>query len=328
MRNDKEISWLNNSVTLILPFGFMKDKISILILTHNRANDLLALLQSLSQQASIDEVLEEILILNNASTESYNQVTNFISENPQLRTNYIFSELNHGVAKGRNMLMKAAKGDVLFTIDDDMEFPQTDALLRISTLFHQPFFTESNTAVITLRVIYYSDKQVQKTVFPHKKYEKFKDKHRFLTLYFAGGANIMKRSILKQTGYFPENFFYGMEEYDLCYRILDEGYTIGYDDSVTIEHKESPYGRQANYKKLHMQWVNKSKVAWRYLPLRYFLSTSFLWSFQYLMNAPTHLGLYFNGWSEIFKVPSTEKRKRVKNATLRYLKNVEARLWF
>src|SRR5690606_11031604 len=126
-------------------------------------------------------------------------------------------------------------------------------------------------------------------------------------LFFAGGANIMKRSILEKTGYFPENFFYGMEEYDLCYRIIDAGYTIGYDGSVTIEHKESPYGRQANYKKLHMQWVNKSKVAYRYLPLIYFFSTAALWSFQYLKHAPARLGLYFKSWGEILMIPFTEK---------------------
>lgn len=306
----------------------MPGKISILILTHNRQNDLLALLKTLSLQINIEEVLEEILILNNASTESYEETISYISSNKNLKVKYIYSEINHGVAGGRNRLMKIAKGDILFTIDDDMEFPQKNALLKISTIFEQPFFKKANTAILTLRVIYYSTKSVQKPAFPHKKYEKYKDKSQFLTLYFAGGANIMKRVILNDVGFFPEDFFYGMEEYDLCYRVLDKGYTIGYDNSVTIEHKESPYGRQENYKKLHMLWVNKTTVAWRYLPFQFFVSTAFMWSFQYLRHAPDHLGLYFKSWAMIFKIPFTQKRNKVKKSTLEYLRRVEARLWY
>lgn len=304
------------------------DRISILILTHNRADDLLQLLKNLSDQEELDSVLEEILLLNNASTDPYNEVENYIAQHPELKVKYIYSNINHGVAGGRNLLMKQAKGDLLFTIDDDMEFPQRDTLKRVSRLFSDPFFKQNDTAVLTVRVIYYSTKEVQQTVFPHKKYNKYKNREKFLTLYFAGGANVMKRRILDEVGYFPENFFYGMEEYDLCYRILDRGYTIGFDNSITIEHKESPLGRQPNHRKLHMQWINKSIVAWRYLPVIYFVSTAVLWSFQYFRYAPLRLGLFFKSWTEILKIPFREKRKRVKDTTLNYLKNVEARLWY
>lgn len=307
---------------------FMVATISILILTHNRAADLLALLQSLSCQQGLPTVLCEILILNNASTESYNEVEAFINAHPELKVDYIISPENTGVARGRNRLMQKAKGDLLLTIDDDMEFPQPDALMRMAQVFDKSFFQDNNTAVVTVRVIYHSTKQVQETVFPHKKFDKYSGLPQFLTLYFAGGANLMKRSILKHTGLFPENFFYGMEEYDLCYRILDAGYSIGYEDSITIEHKESPQGRQANYKKLQMQWLNKSIVAWRYLPLHYFLSTAFMWSFQYLMKAPMHIATYFATWYKIIGIPFREKRKVIKQQTLAYLKKVEARLWY
>lgn len=306
----------------------MPRKISILVLTHNRPDDLLLMLQSLALQQDLDNVLEEVLILNNASTQSYKEVTDYIEEHAELKLNYIFSNVNHGVAKGRNILMRLAKGDILFTIDDDMEFPQRNALKRISVLFDEPLFQHHNTGVITLRVIYHNTQKVQETVFPHKMYKKYKDKTQFLTLYFAGGANIMKKEILSQTGYFPENFFYGMEEYDLCYRILDAGYTIGYDASVTIEHKESPYGRQANYKKLYMQWVNKTKVAWRYLPFIYYCTTALLWSAQYIIHATKYPGYFLKGWYDVLRIPFTEKRRRVKKSTLQYLRRVEARLWY
>ncbi len=302
--------------------------ISILILTHNRADDLLLLLKSLASLRRYDKVVAEILLLNNASTESYNQVEAFIDAHQELKVQYILSAENLGVAGGRNKLMRMAKGELLLTIDDDMIFPQRESLERMSMLFEQPIFKENNTAIITLKVIYYSTKEMQRSVFPHKKWDKYIGHDQFLTLYFAGGANLMKREVLQQSGYFPEDFFYGMEEYDLCYRVLDAGFSIGYDNSVTIEHKESPEGRQPSYKKLQMQWVNKSKVAWRYLPFVYFLSTAVMWSFQFLKIAKGHWGTFFKSWGMIFRISFTEKRKPVSKTTLDYLKKVEARLWF
>ncbi len=100
----------------------MAQRISILIITYNRPADLLELLQSLATQLHLDKVLEEILILNNASSESYAPVTDYANANPQLKIKYIWSDENTGVAKGRNWLTKIAKGDILLNIDDDMVF--------------------------------------------------------------------------------------------------------------------------------------------------------------------------------------------------------------
>lgn len=304
----------------------MANRISVLIITYNRSADLLALLRTISTQNRLPDTLEEILILNNASTESYDTITDYAQQNPQLKINYIFSDENLGVARGRSKLMAMAKGDLLLVLDDDVELIDNDSLYKLSQLFEKPFFKEANTGIITMRVIYYDTKEVQVTAFPHKNYEKYAQRALFLTSYYIGCGHILKREMLAHTGLYPEDFHYGMEEYDLGYRILNAGYTIGYDNSVTIEHKESPLGRQANYKKLQMQWVNKSKVAWRYLPLKYFFTTSISWSFQYLKYAGKHLGTYLTSWWQIMRIPFSEKRKTVSSKTLQYLKDVEARL--
>jgi GT2 family glycosyltransferase len=304
----------------------MQHKISILIITYNRPADLLELLINLDTQVRKDEVVEEILILNNASTESYEAVVNYINAHPELKAKYLLSEINLGVAKGRNKLIPLSKGSLLLSIDDDMVFTKPDDLATLATVFDQPFFSEANTGIITFRVIYYENKEVQITAFPHKQYERYAGLPRFLTAYFAGGAHIMKREVIEKTGLYPEDFHYGMEEYDLSYRILNAGYTIGYDGSVTIEHKESPAGRAPNYKKLQMQWVNKSKVAWRYLPFQYFITTSISWGFQYLRISKGHLGAFFSSLWQIIKIPFTEKRTVVSKDTLSYLRKVEARL--
>ncbi len=304
----------------------MPDRISIQIITYNRPADLLELLINLSKQNRIDEVLEEILILNNASTESYDTVISYVNAHPEIKARYIWSDVNLGVAKGRNKLTQVAKGKLLLNIDDDMVFTDNDDIAKLAALFDEPFFKEANTGIITFRVIYYENNEVQITAFPHKMYDKYKSKSRFLTAYFAGGAHIMKAEVMQKTGPYPTDFHYGMEEYDLAYRMLDVGYTIGYDNSVTVAHKESALGRPPNYRKLQMQWINKSKVAWRYLPFKYFVTTSVSWAFQYLRISKGHLGTFFASWWEIVKIPFTEKRHTVSKSTLEYLRKVEARL--
>jgi GT2 family glycosyltransferase len=306
----------------------MSNRISILILTYNRATDLLELLKNLNGQQCKEEVLQEVLIWNNASTEDYTAVEDYLKNNPQLKAQYIWSKDNLGVARGRNELMKLAKGDILMTIDDDMELPDANGLYKLSKTFDKPFFKEANTGIITFRVVYYDTKELQVTAFPHKKFDKYIGKPQFLNAFFAGGANIMKREVLDKTGLYPTDFHYGMEEYDLLYRTLNAGYTVGYDNEVTIEHKESPYGRQPTYQKLQMQWENKAKVAWRYLPFIYFITTAFSWSFQYLRVAKGHFGTYFATWWKVLKIPFIEKRHTVSKATMHYLKKVEARLWY
>lgn len=304
----------------------MADRISILIITYNRPADLLELLVNLNSQARKDDVLEEILVLNNASTDPYDEVVAYINAHPELKATYIWSDVNLGVAKGRNKLIPLSKGSLLLSIDDDMVFTDAYDLQKLASLFNDPFFKDANTGIITFRVIYYENREVQVTAFPHKQYEKYAGKPRFFTAYFAGGAHIMKRELISKTGLYPTDFHYGMEEYELSYRALNAGYAIGYDNSVTVAHKESPLGRPPGYKKLQMQWINKSKVAWRYLPFKYFVSTAVSWAFQYLRISKGHLAAFFSSVWQILKIPFTEKRHTVSKSTMEYLRKVEARL--
>ena len=305
----------------------MADSISILIITYNRPDDLLDLLKDICRQVYTPTgILEEILILNNASTEDYKEVISYIQSNPGLKIKYILNVENLGVARGRNKLMELAKGSLLLVLDDDTLFTKEDDLQRLSTVFKDPFFEEANTGVITVRVIYSENQQVQVTAFPHKSFKEYEHKSQFLTSYFIGCAHLIKKEVLQYTGMYPPDFHYGMEEYDLSYRILNAGYSIGYDNRVTIMHKESPLGRQANYKKLQMQWVNKSKVAWRYLPFRYFVTTALSWAIQYLRFAPDHLKTFALSLLLIFKIPFTEKRTQISKGAMIYLKKVGARL--
>lgn len=301
--------------------------VSILIITYNRPDDLLELLESIRIQQD-HSVLKEILVLNNASTIPYTAVEEFIGQNPGLHINYMLSGENLGVSRGRNKLMAMAAGELLLVLDDDILFRQTDDLQTISRVLEKPFFKQSNTAVVTFRVLYYDTKELQQTAFPHKQYEQYRDKPFFLTSYFTGCAHLLQKKVLARTGLYPEDFFYGMEEYDLSYRIIGAGYSIGYDSTVTLEHKESPKGRQPTHTRMASFWVNKSKVAWRHLPRIYFITTTLTWSLEYIRKIKGHPGTWFTTWGRVWRICFSEKRNPVGKEALHYLKKVKARLWY
>jgi len=93
-------------------------------------------------------------------------------------------------------------------------------------------------------------------------------------------------------------------------------------------HKESPLGRKPKSEKQRMMWVNKSKVAYRYLPMQYFYSTTIMWSVEYLRTVGLDVKGWWRGWKAITRIPSTEPRRILQPKTLAYLKKVGARLWY
>jgi GT2 family glycosyltransferase len=306
--------------------------LSFIIITYNRPDDALALLQNIAGLDDADILLQEIILVNNRSSASYSKVEDYIKSQPSFPFKYIEAPDNLGVAKGRNFALRFATAPILILLDDDSVLQNKDALKQTLQAFEEKPVgypdIQRETAIVSFKVLYYDTLEMQKNGLPHKKYNKYKDKHSFYTYYYAGGAHAIKREVLEQIGYYPEDFFYGMEEYDLAYRIIDKGYSIQYNDSIVMLHKESPFGRKTTGEKLKMMWVNKSKVAWRYLPKIYFYSTALLWSFQYLRVTGFNLKHYFRAWKAITAIPRTEQRNKISESAMAYLRKVEARLYY
>jgi len=300
------------------------NKIAIIIITYNRPSDMLALAMNIEKLSSKKELLEEIIIVNNNSTESYDAVKSFIQENPSTPFKYIESKENLGVSRGRNFAIDQSKAPILVLIDDDAEFQDTDALKRINeAVIENPL-----AGILAMKILYFQNSQFQLNAFPHKSFEKRKHLQSFETYYFAGCGNIIVKEAFDIAGPFPTDFFYGMEEYDLSYRILDAGYTIKYIADIVLLHKESPEGRQTKSDKLRGMWVNKTKVAWRYLPMPCYFTTAIMWSMFFLLNSKFDLIGFINGWLAIVTIPFKEKRNKVSKLSQEYLNKVEARILY
>jgi GT2 family glycosyltransferase len=300
------------------------NKIAIIIITYNRPADMLALAMNMEKLSSKKELLEEVIIVNNNSTESYDEVKSFIQENPSTPFKFIESEENLGVSRGRNFAIEQSKAPILVLIDDDAEFQDMDVLQRIN----DAVIENPHAGILAMKILYFQNKQFQLNAFPHKSFEKRKHLQSFDTYYFAGCGNIIVKEAFDKAGPFPTDFFYGMEEYDLSYRILDAGYTIKYIANIVLLHKESPEGRQTKSDKLRGMWVNKTKVAWKYLPMPSYFTTAIMWSMFFLLNSKFDLIGFIKGWVAIVTIPFNEKRNKVSKLSQEYLNKVEARILY
>jgi GT2 family glycosyltransferase len=301
--------------------------LSFVIITYNRPADMLELLQNISGLDNASELLEAVIVVNNCSTADYSPVKDYIASSPALPFRYFDAPENLGVAKGRNFALKKANAPFVIMLDDDAVLGNKDCLVNLLAEFETQN-TERPKAIVSFKVLYYENGQMQVNALPHKQFKAYQYKSFFETYYYAGGAHAIRRDVMEKLGDYPSDFFYGMEEYDLSYRVLDAGYSIVYSDKIIMLHKESPLGRKPKNEKLRMMWVNKSKVAWRYLPKKYFYSTALMWSLQYLKITRFNLSGFFKGWKEVVAIPRREQRTVISNKTMLYLKKVDARLWY
>ena len=301
--------------------------VSIIIISYNRPYDTLDLLKDITLFSNI-ELLEKVVILNNRSTVDYTEVTNFISENIHIPFHFINAPENLGVSRGRNYATQFANGNILFYVDDDVNLKDKETLQKLLTAFNADKRNDRTLGVVSFKVLHTSNMQMQVNALPHKKFDAHKDLHEFPTYYYAGCAHAKLRQAWLDAGPYPENFFYGMEEYDFSFRMLNKNYYIKYDDSLVVLHKESPLGRNTKAEKLRMMWVNKTKVAWRYLPKKYFYSTFFMWGMFYLVKSRFNFQNFIKGLKESINIPASEKRNPLSKETLNYFKEVDARLWY
>src|SRR5215212_4978347 len=133
-------------------------KISIIIITYNRPDDMLELAENICSLNG-KHLLDEVIILNNRSTKDYKIVEEFIKEHPEISFRYLMSEENLGVAKGRNFAAQKVKTPILVFIDDDAFFQNKDALQQIQNIFSEE--KNKDAGIVAFKIFYQSTMDFQ-----------------------------------------------------------------------------------------------------------------------------------------------------------------------
>jgi hypothetical protein len=165
---------------------------------------------------------------------------------------------NVGVAAGRNAGVDACSGDVVLFLDDDGWYPDPGLGEHVTSRFA----ADPGLAVLSLRVV---DPDGGPGVRWHVPRLRAGDPGRSSEVTtFAGGACAIRRSAYQEAGGLPALFFYGHEETDLAWRLLELGYRLEYDAAARMCHPAVPNARHATWHRLDGR--NRVLLARRNLP--------------------------------------------------------------
>lgn len=289
---------------------------SFIILSYNRVQATKEALDNvlffLSKPAGS---LLEVIIINNNSSEDYTSLETYVDKlNHENHTiSYIRNNKNLGVAGGRNQAMKLAKYDIIVSLDDDAEFREKDMMQQSLDLFKK--YEKDQVKVLTFKVVEQADGSIDIATKRKANY----NIPEFYTSYFKGGCHAIIREVLKETGMYDVDGLYGAEEYDLSYKIIDHRYKIVHSSNVSILHKRVLSGRMPSDEVNAKLMLNKTILAYKFLPYRYFISHLILWSGFVLKRTKGNLSILFKTLKAIFHQTADMDRKVISKKAQSYI---------
>jgi GT2 family glycosyltransferase len=134
---------------------------------------------------------------------------------------------NLGCPGGRNVIFANASGEYVLNIDDDctIESGTVGEIVRVMK-------SDQSVGVVACNIVeqYCAQEPVPKGG-PVTEVFQFR------------GVSALRRSILNEVGYYPDDFLRQGEETHLALRVLDKGYRIVIAPEAVVNHFHSPVGR-------------------------------------------------------------------------------------
>jgi GT2 family glycosyltransferase len=210
---------------------------------------------------------------------------------------------NVGVAAGRNAGVQACGGDVVLFLDDDGWYPDPGLASYVAARFA----AAPALAVLSMQVV---DPEGGPGARWHVPRLRAGDPERSsVVTTFLGGASAIRRPAYLEAGGYPDEFFYGHEETDLAWRLLDRGYRLEYDAAARMCHHTLPNARYDTFRRRDGR--NRVLLARRNLPWP--LAAVYLANWMALTVArergkPASLRPWFTGFAEGWRTDPGRRR--------------------
>lgn len=167
------------------------------------------------------------------------------------------SEKNLGVPGGRNFAVQQTKGELFMFLDDDGWLGDPTFLSRAVAIFDG----WPRLGLLAPRIADVDGTTVRRWV-PRARVGN--PAHSGPAFTCPEGVTLFRRTAWEDAGGFPENFYFGHEGVDLCWRMRDRGWDAWYQGDLIIHHPATPPGRHDYYLRLNAR--NRIWVARRNLP--------------------------------------------------------------
>lgn len=215
-------------------------RVSVIIPTFNRCEDVMRLLESLCKSTYRDF---EIILVDNASTESFGGIIDSWTED-DIYLQYVRLEKNMMAAGGRNAGIRYASGEFLCFIDSD-NIVDSDMLLHlVETMdedkqigmvgplmlyYKKPdriWFAGNDINMVTSKTTYWNKEQSMNSVHLDRIFE---TDH-------IPNLMMVRKCVQEQIGDFDESYYIMYEEADYAWRIRNAGYKIVVCASAVTYH--------------------------------------------------------------------------------------------
>lgn len=292
-------------------------RVSFIVVTHARARWLSGALASIQRQTTDSR---EIVVVVNGPDPGTEQALRACG--PEIHATIL--DHNRGVGGGRNAGIALARGEILFFLDDDAELRDPDTVARMLTHFER----DPDLGVVGILVIDAAMGAIERRCIPFR--NKRVPPGPTAACYFAGGACAIRRGVFDRVGLYDESLFYGGEELDLSYRLLEAGFHILFDPSVTVLHHAAA-GRSESFA-LYFFARNRPWVALRHLPLLCCVTHIVGWWAWSLAQGfwKRAMTVALRGMRDcMVGIPSRwGERRPISGPTRRFLARNNGRLWF
>jgi GT2 family glycosyltransferase len=200
---------------------------SISILNYQRRDALRRALEAARDQR--DAVLD-IIAVDNASTDGSAEMVR--DEFPDVRLVRLPENIG---AAARNAGVAAAKGDVVFTLDNDVLFRTPDDVTRALAVFDR----HPRAAVVNFMIVDATGALSHRD-WCHPRDARRWAEHEFATDYVLEGASACRREAFLASGGYWAPLFIGHEGWDLAFRLIQAGHDLVYTPTVRVQHMVDP----------------------------------------------------------------------------------------
>lgn len=294
--------------------------VSFLVITHRRAAVVIEAIESVLTQ---DYPNKEVVVIVSPAGDTYQTVAARFEDVDAVTVEQ--EQSRRGVAAARNEAFEAATGDILVIFDDDAVFDDQSAAKRIVETFED----NRDVGALAFRSEGYDSGQVILPEIPRGPAGKMPDQ-RYRTTYFVGVGAAFRRSAIERTTGFPDEFFYYMEELDLSFQLLENGFEILYVPEIVVRHRGEGDGRPELSEQWRLTLENRIRVSIRHLPLRYVLVSAIVWTGYVLYRTGGSIGAVLTAYRNVLadRNALAHQRTVISAKTRRRLGQLNGRLWY